>query len=708
MTTDAAPDNSKPAQRAGQRTRASSNVRRKQEKGDRRLDAELAAINRLQALNARLFRAPDVSAVLIETMEAAQTLLGADMGSTQIYDPDSDALKLVAQRGLGQEFSDYYQTVTLGQHSACALALASKEREIFEDAFTDPRAESDRAVIRASGIRGVLATPLVNRDGNVIAMISSYFRKPYRASERELRLLDLYVRQATHLIERFQAEEALRESEQQFSALFHQAACGIARVDLSGRVTMVNDCYCEILGRPREELVKLRIRDLTHGDDLPRNMELLRAAIEDGRSYSMEKRYLRPDGTVVWATVYVSAIRDANGTPVAVMGICQDITTRKQTEEALREADRRKDEFLATLAHELRNPLAPICNGLELLQVAGRDPALFDGVHATMTRQTQQLVRLVDDLLDVSRITRGKIELRKSRIDVASIIASAIETAGPVIEGWGHRLAVSLPEYSLVIDADASRLAQVVSNLLNNAAKYTPPGGTIEVQVERVGGEAVVSVRDSGIGIPPEMLDRIFDLFAQVDRSMERSSAGLGIGLTIVRRLVEMHGGTVAARSPGVDGGSEFIVRLPLDSSQARAPDPVAAAREHTAKRQRVLVVDDNESAVSTLTLLLQTLGHEVRAAGDGVEGLRLAEAFRPDIVLLDLAMPKQNGYETARRIRAHPWGRDMVLVALTGWGQQEYRRRTEEAGFDHHFVKPIEAQQLRKLLAQHQSTRRF
>jgi len=309
-------------------------------------------------------------------------------------------------------------------------------------------------------------------------------------------------------------------------------------------------------------------------------------------------------------------------------------------------------------------------------------------------------VCLIDDLLDVSRITRGAIELRRTRVDVATIIEQAVETARPILDEQGHRLSVELPHQPLILDADASRLAQVVSNLLNNAAKYMPAGGEAQLVARRQGDSAVIYVRDQGIGIPAEMLQRVFDMFTQVDCSLERSHGGLGVGLTLVKRLVDMHGGTVEARSAGPGQGSEFIVTIPLCTDALRDTLPIVANHNDDAGRKRVLVVDDNEGAARVLTLLLQALGNEVRSAHDGLSAVEIAADFLPDVVLMDIGMPKLNGYDAARRIRQQPWGKKLVLAALTGWGQDDDKARTREAGFDFHFVKPLEVEILRELLA--------
>lgn len=325
-----------------------------------------------------------------------------------------------------------------------------------------------------------------------------------------------------------------------------------------------------------------------------------------------------------------------------------------------------------------------------------------------MERQMTQLVRLVDDLLDMSRVTSGKLELRKERVELRAVIDAAIETSRPAIEQAGHDFAVHLPDEPIVVDGDHTRLSQVVSNLLNNSAKYTPQGGNVRLTVARDGETAVVSVSDDGVGIPPAMLRRVFEMFTQVDRSLERSSGGLGIGLALVKGLVEMHGGSIEVQSGGEGRGSEFIVRLPLstasDGPAHQVVSPVAPASLELGAR-RVLVVDDNKDAADSMRHLLELLGHDVRTANDGEAGITEAEAFRPELVLMDLGMPRMNGYEACRRIRAQPWGKDMLLVALTGWGQEDDRRKTAEAGFDHHFVKPVETAALRKLLGEQRAT---
>ena len=369
----------------------------------------------------------------------------------------------------------------------------------------------------------------------------------------------------------------------------------------------------------------------------------------------------------------------------------------------LKRTDRRKDEFLATLAHELRNPLAPIRTGLEVVKLTKDDPATILEIHNVMERQVQQLITLVDDLLDVSRITQGKFQLRKCPVALMKVVQSAVEAARPLIDEAHHELIVHLPDSSLHLDADPHRLAQVISNLLNNAVKYTPNGGRIWLSAERQGTDVMLSVKDTGIGIPADKLASVFEMFTQIDRPVEKGYVGLGIGLTLVKSLVELHGGEVDVRSGGLNLGSEFRVRLPLIEPPTPSAAIDSAAPEPLAEfpGQKILIVDDNKAAADMLSIIVKMLGHKIRVASDGQQAVEVAAEFRPDVVLMDLGMPRMNGYDAARRIREQPWGRGVVLVALTGWGQDEDRRRTKEAGFDYHLVKPAEPADLQRLLSQ-------
>jgi signal transduction histidine kinase/ActR/RegA family two-component response regulator len=371
---------------------------------------------------------------------------------------------------------------------------------------------------------------------------------------------------------------------------------------------------------------------------------------------------------------------------------------RNQNEE-LAAAARQKDEFLAMLAHELRNPLAPIRNSLHIMKTPGASAEAIEHAQHVSERQVQHLVRLVDDLLDASRIMRGRIELRKETLELAGVIARGIETAQPMIDAQGQELVVSLPQESVWLHADPTRLSQVVSNLLHNAAKFSQPGGRIWLTALEQNNMAVISIRDEGVGIRGDLLPQIFDLFIQGDPSLERTRSGLGIGLTLVRKLVEMHGGTVTARSEGPGKGSEFIVSLPGVQARPAAATP-SGPQVSTLERRRVLVVDDNLDAAESIAMLLRIWGQEVRVAHNGPEALGLAEQYQPQVVLLDIGLPGMNGYEVARHVRRLPQQNQTMLIAVTGYGQAEDRLRSEDAGFDHHLTKPVDPAVLKRLLA--------
>jgi signal transduction histidine kinase/ActR/RegA family two-component response regulator len=400
--------------------------------------------------------------------------------------------------------------------------------------------------------------------------------------------------------------------------------------------------------------------------------------------------------TLIERPVRIAALRSTVRTALRARERQYQMRTRLEERE---EADRRKDEFLAVLAHELRNPLAPIRNTINILRLSSPQPSAAQ-LWEMMDRQVSHMVRLVDDLLEVARITRGKIELRREPLELSLIIATAVETSRPLVEAAGHGLTVSLPLEPLVVDADATRLAQVFANLLNNAAKYTDPGGRISITATREGDEVIVAVRDSGVGIPAEALARVFDMFVQVAGGAQRGPGGLGIGLTLARSLVEMHGGSISAASDGVGTGSIFSVRLPLAATGALPSPQAPAPKAISAGGPRVLVVDDNRDAADSLGQLLQLMGAEVCVVYSGERALDALASHRPAMVFLDIGMPQMDGYEVARRMRAGPEGRVTRLVALTGWGQEKDRRLSAAAGFDRHLTKPPDVEELRELLA--------
>jgi PAS domain S-box-containing protein len=503
------------------------------------------------------------------------------------------------------------------------------------------------------------------------------------------------------ITEHKRTEESLREVTEELRIVTDSMAALVTRCSRDLRYLWVSQPYADWLKRPAAEIIGRPIRDVVGAQAF----EHLRPYFErvlSGEHVRYEEVVNYSGIGPRWVNVIYTPTYDTTGSADGWVAVVVDVTARKEMEQALKEADRRKDEFLATLAHELRNPLAPIRNAMRILRLAEGNPEATEQARGVMERQVHQMVRLIDDLLDVSRITRGMVEIRKARIDLQDVINNAVETSRPLLEEFGHSLAVTGPPEPIVLEADQTRLAQVFSNLLNNAAKFTTRGGRIWLTAAREGAQAVVCVRDSGVGIAAEMLPRVFDLFTQADRSLEKSQGGLGIGLTLVRRLVELHGGTVEARSEGLGRGSEFIVRLPIVAEQPSGklvrptrPGPGKGA----AAPCRILVVDDNRDAADSLALMLQLTGHEVHTAHDGLEAVAAATKLKPDVVLLDIGMPHLNGFDAARLIRENLRGQETLLVALTGWGQEEDRRRSQEAGFDYHLVKPVDPAALQTLL---------
>jgi PAS domain S-box-containing protein len=490
------------------------------------------------------------------------------------------------------------------------------------------------------------------------------------------------------------------QTAQRLAAIVENSDDAILTKDLDGVITSWNRGAERVLGYTAEEVVGRHV-SMLFPPEQSEDVELILGRIRRGEKVDhYETRRRRKDGRIIDVSISVSPIRDDEGRIIGASKIGRDVTQQKRAEEERREADRRKDEFLAMLAHELRNPLSSISNAVQLFGRAGAEadlPWAKDVVH----RQVRHLARLIDDLLDVSRISRGKIALRLEPVDLAPILADAVETVRPLLEERSHELSLSIASGGLRLVADAARLEQVLVNLLANAAKYTEAGGKIALSARREGGEVVVVVRDTGIGIAPELLPRIFELFVQGDRSAARSEGGLGIGLTLVQKLVQMHGGDVTAASEGPGAGSAFTVRLPaLDQPGPRAPAPRAPLAGSVRRRARVLVVDDNADNARGLELFLQLLGDDVRVAFDGASAVEAARAHRPEIVLLDIGLPGMDGYEVVRRLRAEEFGKDALIIAVSGYGQPDDLRRSREAGFDHHLVKPIDFDALMTLFA--------
>jgi len=503
--------------------------------------------------------------------------------------------------------------------------------------------------------------------------------------------------------ERRRNRQALAESNAHLTAAFEQTAAGMCEVDPTGRILRVNQRYCEVVGRPATELLQLRMQDLTHEADLPANLPLFKRVVETGEPFQIEKRYVRPDGSTVWVNNTVSRIVLPGDTDAAqritVLAVVVDITARKAAEDALRLADQRKDEFLAMLAHELRNPLAPIGAAASILKLRIGDEATTLQACDIIARQVKHMTRLVDDLLDVSRVTRGLVRLEMKSVDLKRVVSDALEQARPLIEQRQHQLFVQTSPSHAFVDGDHNRLVQVVGNLLNNAAKFTPEHGHITLTMDVDDGFVHIAVQDDGVGMTPEMIEGAFALFSQAERTLDRSQGGLGIGLALVKSLVEMHGGRVGARSEGPGRGSRFEIALPLAAPPQEARATPRPLPKPGGKRLKVLVVDDNVDAAQTLAMLIDTMDHEVHVLHDPREALQWAEQARPDLCMLDIGLPHIDGIRLAQMLRASPALQSIRLVAVSGYGQELDRQRALAAGFDGFFVKPVDEVALDGLL---------
>jgi PAS domain S-box-containing protein len=587
-------------------------------------------------------------------------------------------------------------------------AIGQPLEKVFRILDETTRKPAENPALRAlrEGVVAGLAnhTVLVRRDGSEVQIDDS--AAPIRSAGGGVQGSVLVFRDIS--VRRGQEREAAEQLDaaRLLAAIVTSSDDAIISKSLQGVIRTWNAGAERLFGYSPEEAVGHHISLIIPKDRLPEEDEILRQLRAGNRIDHFNTVRRRKDGRLVHVSLSVSPLIDEQGRVTGASKIARDISAQKEAElrvarlmAELRNADRRKDEFLAMLAHELRGPLAPVRNSIEVLKRVGAEPRLVERARDMLDRQVAYMERLVDDLLDIARITRDRLELRTQRLDLAGLLSQAVEAARPMSEAAGHSVLLDTGAESLEVVGDPVRLLQVFGNLIHNAIKYTGQGGRIEIRAQRVADFAEIRVRDDGIGIPPDLLAKVFELFAQVDESPGRSQGGLGLGLTIVKRLVEMHRGSVAARSEGEGLGSEFVIRLPL-ASPVESPMPArrAIAPEPMTPR-RVLVVDDLLDSAESLAMLLRLDGHEVRVANDGPSALEAAQRFRPELVLLDLGLPGLSGFEVCRRIRKEPWGREVFVVALTGWGQDEDRRKSEEAGFDAHLVKPVHPEELRSIL---------
>ncbi len=781
---------------------------------------------------------PELITALYEILDATILLMEGDLGNIQLYDPVTKTLQIVAQRGFPAGFLQVLGKVTIDDETAGARSLRARQRVVIQDVTIDAAYAPYRKAAALAGFRAVQSTPIIGRDGQFLGALMTHLREPRDFSTRELRVLDLYSRQAADEIVRTRVERDLAAARRRLDAALIAAEVGVFEWDMLTDEVYGDANYMRLFGfvagQPSTPMAALIER--IHPEDRTARLDRLQQTIETGIPYESEYRIVlgaktrwvvargmierdakgnafrlpgvlldittrkqaelerknladdfgrlsRIHETILSTTDDFASVVDRNGrylyanrsllevwgktlpeilgktrlelgfershhdmhmreiaqiiesgqpvrgeihytspfgvtgiydytfTPVfglngeveAIVGTSRNVTERKRNEEALREMDQQKNAFLAQLAHELRNPLAPIRNATRVFrQSHGTHP---DAVWASgvIDRQVDHLTRLIDDLLDVSRITRNKLELRVQRVELQEVVRSAVEICRPLIDQNGHEVMLRMAPDPVWVLGDLARLSQVTMNLLTNAAKYMDPGGRIEISARLEQEMAVLRIKDTGIGMDAETLARVFDMFFQADSSLERSQSGLGIGLSLVRSVVQLHNGSVEGLSAGTGKGSEFVVRLPAQS-QGTVAVPLETPAEdivEAGESKRVLVADDNRDAAESLAMFLKLSGHVVHTAYDGAEAIDAAETFRPQVVLLDIGMPKLNGYEVCRRIRNREWGKAVLIVAQTGWGQEEDKIRTREAGFDDHLVKPVNPTSVLKLLAQ-------
>ena len=629
-----------------------------------------------------------------------------------------------AAPSLTQAYSAAIDGMATGPNAgSCGTAAHFNQEVIASDIATEPLWHDYRELALSHGLRSCWSQPIRSPSGAVLGTLACYRREVHVPTVAEKETMALLVNTAALILDhrreihaRQATQEALLRNEQRFRSFVNATSQITWTTDAQGNVIEDSPSWRAFTGQTYEEWIQTGWLQALHPDDRQATFATWQASVAARGEFETEYRLLHADGDYRWIAARGVPVLAQDGSVREWVGTNTDITERKRAEDDLRrlaarlsEEGHRKTEFLATLAHELRNPLAPIQNGLELLRLAGNNPEIATKVQDMMQRQLSHMVHLVDDLLDVARINSGKVELRKEQVELRTIVTNAVESSLAVMEAAHHALDLHMADEPLVVDGDAVRLVQVLGNLLTNAAKYTPERGRIALSVGREGRHAVIAVSDNGIGIPQQDIPTVFDMFTQVPTGAARSQGGLGIGLSLVRRLVEMHGGTVTAASPGEGKGSTFTVRLPVVQPQqvsAPARQDQLAPTGKTSSVLQILVADDNVDAAESLATLLELGRHHVSVAHDGHDALRLVLERRPDVAFLDIGMPGLNGYEVARMVRHTSGTNQTVLVALTGWGAHHDQDQARKAGFDHHLTKPACIEAINALLVAAHSAR--
>jgi len=646
----------------------------------------------------KLNRATYIEQMYEAALDTMVSILQCQRASILLFD-QTGVMRFVAWRGL----SDAYRTAVEG-HSPWNPGQSDPDVIPIDDVTFASLDTSLASVLKEEGIQALCFVPLTY-EAKLIGKFMTYYDEAHTFTTDEVQLALAISRQLALAVQRKRAEDSRHESEALFRTLAESAPVMIWISGPDSSYSYFNRPWLRFTGRTLEQEIDNWALGV-HPDDLQVCMDTYNVSVGSHLPFEREYRLRRHDGEYRWVLDHGIPRVTPGNIFIGYIGSCIDITDRKRAEDALKDADRRKDEFLAALAHELRNPLAPLRNGLEIMKLSADHYDSVASARSMMERQLEQLLKLIDDLMDVSRISQGKIVLHKERVELTEVIGSAREVCEDLIRQAGHELIVMLPDEPVFVDGDKVRLTQILSNLLCNAAKYTERGGRIWLRVERHETRIRVSVRDSGIGISESMLPKIFDLFTQVDGSLEKTHGGLGIGLTIAERLVAMHAGTLTASSEGIGKGSEFVFSLPAALSTRGTMQQLSEDESTTVGRKRILIADDNDDVASSLAVMLKIMGHEVRTANDGREAVEISREFHPDLILLDIGMPGLNGYDACIQIREQRWSQThkTIIAALTGWGQEEARQRSEAAGFDHYFVKPIDPTALKGLLKRMQS----
>jgi PAS domain S-box-containing protein len=662
---------------------------------------ELSDLHELHELSATLVSIPTLPEQLHLILATFVRIHGSRKGLITTYDATRDAVDIAASIGFAPRTLAALGEIKSGEGMG-GLARDTRSRVVIDDTMQDARFTRLRELWSQEGTRAVHSTPLIARDGHVLGTLTVHLDKPRKPTEREIRIADICARKASVFIERARAEELVSQRDRRFQSVLE--ASGVPFLiwspvrDEAGKIfdfrfRYVNTAAAQVMRIDAQEYIGKRVLDvLPRAWDESGRLQMYIEAL-DRNEVLQSERQSAADGNHAWYHIVASPLDGDLAVWFA------DITQRKAQERELVEADRRKDEFLATLAHELRNPLAPIRQAASIARNPTASEAQRRWSNNVIERQVQHMSLLLDDLLDVSRITHGTLQLRRQQTDLQSVVSAAVETARPMIDERQHRLEIDVPA-TLHVYGDPLRLAQVLSNLLTNAAKYTNPRGLIRVVATELDGELRMSVEDSGIGISSEDLSRVFGMFAQVRSAQEHAAGGLGIGLALAKGIVDLHGGRIEASSAGPGKGSRFTVYLPGASrSVVNVPATRVALNGHATHR-RILLADDNRDAAESLAIILRLEGHEVELAHDGAMALESFALRRHDVALLDIGMPKINGYEVAKEIRAKPGGTGVLLIAITGWAQDSDRARSRAAGFDHHLTKPVEPEILIELLA--------